>query len=112
MDATLSMTGAEIRQQGIAAQDAYEEAGKTLAALIFKLKTIGKQYAHIATLIGAIELEPKEPLCSESPLLILSPGDFEGIDFDAIRELTNAIVLARKALAEARIMARSLGRSV
>lgn len=112
METTLPMTSAEIRMQGIAAQDAYEEAQKSLAALIFKLKTIGQRQSHIAAVIGAIEIDPKEPLRSESSLLMLAESDFQGISFDAIRELANAIVLARKTVAETRIMARSLGRSV
>ena len=112
MEATLPMTGAALRMHGIAAQDAYEEAEKTLAALIFQLKTIGKRQGRIAALIGSIELEPKDTLRSESPLLTLSESDFEGIGHEDIRELANAIVLARKELSESRILARSLGRSV
>lgn len=112
MDGTLSMKDAEIRQQGIAAQDAYEESVKNLAALIFRLKTIGQRHEHIAAIIRDIQINPKDYLRSEARLLALSPGDYEGFDFDSDRDLGNAIVLARKAAVEAHILAQSLGRSV
>jgi hypothetical protein len=112
MEATFPMTNADLRKHGIEAQDAYEEALKTLAGLIFQLKTIGKRHGKVAALIGALELDPKDSLRSESPLLLLSEGEFEGIGHDSIRGLANAIVLARKEVNEARILARSLGRSV
>jgi hypothetical protein len=112
MEATHPMTSAALRMHGIAAQDAYEEAEKTLAALIFQLKIIGKRHGRIAALIGAIELDPKDTLRSESSLLMLPESDFEGIGRDDIRELANSLVLARKELTESRILARSLGRNV
>jgi hypothetical protein len=103
------VTDIDLRRQRIDAQVAYEEATERLAGLIGKLKTIGQRSAHVASIIGAIELCPAEPLQSESNLLMLAPCDFEDLQFGSIRELGNAIVDARRKVAEAKSLAVALG---
>lgn len=103
------MPDVDRRRQRIDAQVAFEDATQTLASLIVQLMTIGKRASHIASVIGAIQLCPAEPLQSESKLLMLAPGDFEDLQFAPLRELGNAIVAARRDVAEARALALALG---
>jgi hypothetical protein len=112
MEATLPMTDDSRRRQRIDAQMAYEEATEFLAGLILKLKAISRRANRIATVTGAVEIDSPEPLQSESPLLLLSPAEYEGIDFDTVRELANTIVLARKEVTQAKALARAMGCNV
>jgi len=106
------MTDRDKRQQQISAQMAYEDATAELASLILKLKEIGKRAAHIASVLTSVPLEPVNPLNAESNLYKLSHAEFEGIDYETIRETTNAIVLARKSVTETKALARAMGCSV
>ena len=106
------MTDTERRRQRIDAQVAYEEAGAALAGLIFQLQTIGRRAGRIAALTGAIEIDPREPLKSESPLLMLSEAEYQDMDFATVRELTNQVVLARKEVTQAKTLARAMGCNV
>jgi hypothetical protein len=97
------------RRTRIEAHAVYEEAEEKLAMLLFELNTIGRRAAKISTIARAIEVHPTEPLQSESKLLMLAPSDFENLNPDSLRELGNAIVAARREVAEAKALALALG---
>jgi hypothetical protein len=100
---------ADRRRTRIEAQAVYEESEERLATLIFEVNAIGRRAAKISTISRAIEVRPAEPLQSESKLLMLAPSDFENLKLDSIRELGNAIVVARREVAEAKALALALG---
>lgn len=106
------MTDRDRRHQQIAAQMGYEDALAELASLILKLQEAGKRAAHIANVLNSVPLETAEPLHAEVNLFKLSPAEFQGIDCATIREIANAIVLARKSVTETKALARAMGCSV
>ena len=103
------VTESERRRQRIEAQVAYEEAVGRFASLVFKLRETGRLARNLHAIINAIELDPAEPLQSESRVLMLAPDDYKDIQFAAVRELANEIVLARREATEARALATALG---
>jgi hypothetical protein len=112
MEQLHTMTDTARRRQRIDAQVAYEEALATLAGLIFQLQVIGKRASHVAAVLGAVALDPAHPLQAEAPLFMLSSADYQDIDFAPVRELTNAIVLARKEVTQTKALARAMGCTV
>jgi len=107
--ATYPMNYTDRRHQKVDAQVRYDEAVETVSGIIDQLKTISRRAALIAARTGTIEVHVKDPLKSEGPLFALTNDDFVGIDLATIRELTNALVLARKEVTGAEALARALG---
>ncbi len=102
-------TDSDRRQIRISAQVLYEEALEHLSGLISQLKTVGERTRKINSLISAVRLDPDNPERSEANLLMLATGDYDGIDFDTVRNLGNSIAAARKDLREKESLAAGLG---
>ncbi len=103
------MTDTDRRRQKVDAQVRYDEAGETVAGIIFQLNIIGQRAASIADRLRKVPITVEDHTSSEGPLFALTAEDFEGVNLSAIHDLTHALVSARKDMAGVKALARALG---
>jgi hypothetical protein len=103
------MTDEEAREQRRNALFSHAEAQEQRNRLVLELKTIGKRARRLAELIESVEIAPKNPLQSESALLMLDQGAYAGMDHATVRALSNSIAASRREIAETAEAKRILG---
>lgn len=103
------MTDTDRRRQQVEAHLTYNDAVANVAGIIFQLNTIAQRASLLAKRLGSLPVKVSDYTTSESALFALTTVDFEGIDLSNVRELTHALVSARKELAGVEALARAMG---
>ena len=103
------MTDEEARRQRSDALFSHAEAKEQRNRLVLELKAIGKRARKLADLIETVEFDPKNPLQSESGLLMLAESEYAGMDRATVRAVSNSIAASRREVIETAEAKRILG---